>query len=259
MNFCIVVRGFGEFRIHFKGTPMSRNKIALSFALAGILGASTALAETDGAFVGVQLGYGGIKTKNEASLSGGGETQHESLGSESASALRYGFIAGYKQFFTENFGLRYYGVFDYGTDFKVDNAMDMGTETLKFSPKISVLNISANVDALYNFISNDSLEFGAFGGLSLAYANYTAKNALIDTNAIEPAYKDFKFSGFDMGINVGIRAQIAQQHGIELYGRFAFIENKKEETILEDVDAKVTQTFKASQPYQVGLRYTFSF
>ena len=35
---------------------MSINKIAMSFALAGILGASTALAETDGAFVGIQVG-----------------------------------------------------------------------------------------------------------------------------------------------------------------------------------------------------------
>ena len=31
---------------------MSKNKIALSLAVAGILGASSALAETDGAFVG---------------------------------------------------------------------------------------------------------------------------------------------------------------------------------------------------------------
>ena len=241
---------------------MSKNKIALSLVVAGILGASSALAETDGAFVGVQFGFGGAKTTNELCELGGGMSICKT-DSKSASALRYGFLAGYKQFFTENFGLRYYGVVDYGADFKIDNAFYGDGMVIKSSPKISALNLSANVDALYNFISNDSLEFGAFGGLSLAYASYKAKNALIDLMPIlaggEPTFKDFKLSGFDMGVNVGVRAQIVQKHGVELYGRFAFMENKKEETLLEDADGKTTQTFKAAQPYQVGLRYTFSF
>ena len=242
---------------------MSINKFAVSVALAGILGASSALAETDGVFAGVQFGFGGANTKNEYCELGGGMSACKT-DSKSASALRYGFLAGYKQFFTENFGLRYYGVVDYGADFKIDNAFYMG-EIINFSPKISALNLSANVDALYNFVSNDSLEFGAFGGLSLAYASYKAKNALMDVTPMmtggsdKPAFKDFKLSGFDMGVNVGVRAQIAQKHGVELYGRFAFMENKKEETLYEDADSKTTQTFKAAQPYQVGLRYTFSF
>ena len=242
---------------------MSINKFAVSVALAGILGASSALAETSGAFVGVQFGFGGANTKNEFCSSGGGMSACQ-IDSKSANALRYGFLAGYKQFFTENFGLRYYGVVDYGADFKIDNAFYMG-KMVNFSPKISALNLSANVDALYNFISNDSLEFGAFGGLSLAYASYKAKNALMDVTPMttggsdEPAFKDFKLSGFDMGVNVGVRAQIVQKHGVELYGRFAFMENKKEETLYEEALGKLTQTFKATQPYQVGLRYTFSF
>lgn len=239
-------------------------KVAVSVALAGILGASSALAETDGAFVGVQLGFGGASTKNEICELGGGMSVCKA-DSKSASALRYGFLAGYKQFFTENFGLRYYGVVDYGADFKIDNAFEGSGMVIKSSPKISALNLSANVDALYNFISNDSLEFGAFGGLSLAYASYKAKNALMDVTPMmtggsdKPAFKDFKLSGFDMGVNVGVRAQIVQKHGVELYGRFAFMEHKKEETLHEEARGKATQTFKAAQPYQVGLRYTFSF
>ena len=182
---------------------MSINKFAVSVALAGILGASSALAETDGAFVGVQFGFGGANTKNEVCELGGGMSVCKT-DSKSASALRYGFLAGYKQFFTENFGLRYYGVVDYGADFKIDNAFYGDGMVIKFSPKISALNLSANVDALYNFISNDSLEFGAFGGLSLAYASYKAKNALMDVTPMitmvdsKPAFKDFKLSGFDV-------------------------------------------------------------
>ena len=237
---------------------MSKNKIALSLAVAGILGASSALAETSGAFVGVQFGFGGAKITNEFCEFGVCNTD-----SKSASALRYGFLAGYKRFFTENFGLRYYGVVDYGADSKIDNAVTFNGVMIKSSPKISALNLSANVDALYNFISNDSLEFGAFGGINLAYASYEAKNALNLTPMIaghdKPAFKDFQLSRFDVGVNVGVRAQIAQKHGVELYGRFAFMENKKEETLFEAEGAKITQTFKAAQPYQVGLRYTFSF
>ena len=214
---------------------MSINKFAVSVALAGILGASSALAETDGAFVGVQLGFGGAKTTNEVCSAGGGRSACLT-DSKSANALRYGFLAGYKQFFTENFGLRYYGVVDYGADFKIDNAFYMG-KMVNFSPQISALNLSANVDALYNFISNDNLEFGAFGGLSLAYASYKAKNALIDMMPImtmadsKPAFKDFKLSGFDMGVNVGVRAQIAQKHGVELYGRCFYGKNKRRNAI----------------------------
>ena len=207
----------------------------------------------------MQFGLGGANAKNEV-CSSAGIISICNTDSKSANALRYGFLAGYKQFFTEKFGLRYYGVVDYGADFKIDNAFYGDGMVIKSSPKISALNLSANVDALYNFISNDSLKFGAFGGLSLAYASYKAKNALIDTTpSSEPAFKDFKLSGFDMGVNVGVRAQIVQKHGVELYGRFAFMENKKEETLFEVGDTKAIQTFKAAQPYQVGLRYTFSF
>lgn len=143
---------------------MSINKFAVSVALAGILGASSALAETDGAFVGVQLGFGGANTTNEVCSAGGGRSACLT-DSKSANALRYGFLAGYKQFFTENFGLRYYGVVDYGADFKIDNAFYMG-EIINFSPKISALNLGANVDALYNFISMITLNLALLVGLA---------------------------------------------------------------------------------------------
>lgn len=37
---------------------MGINKMALSLAIAGVLGASSALAEQSGAFIGVQAGFG---------------------------------------------------------------------------------------------------------------------------------------------------------------------------------------------------------
>ena len=236
---------------HFKGTLMSRNKIVLSFALAGILGASTALAETDGAFVGVQAGYGGLKLKVESEYKDdAGNVEKEPSQSESASAFRYGFVAGYKQFFTPEFGARYYASVDLGTNYKKDITDEYGN---KSTIKVSSYNIAANADALYNFVSSSDLDFGAFLGLSLGYANHKVKVEAEGANI-----PDIKPSGFDLGINFGLRTNIAQNHGIELYSRFGVLQQKKEykETYEGGED---TMTFKVQQPYQVGLRYVFSF
>ena len=230
---------------------MSKNKIALSLAVAGILGASSALAETDGAFVGLQAGYGGLKHKMESEYKDANDASNNESSSESISAggFRYGFVAGYKQFFTPEFGARYYASFDLGTDYKKDITDAYGDKT---TIKVNSYNITANADALYNFISSNDLDLGAFLGLSLGYAHHTVK--------VEPAndMPDIKPSGFDLGINFGLRTNIAQNHGIELYSRFGVLRQKKE---LKETDeyGSNTMAYKASQPYQVGLRYTFSF
>ena len=228
---------------------MSINKFAVSVALAGILGASSALAETDGAFVGLQAGYGGLKLKMESESNNGGVVEKDPSESISAGGFRYGFVAGYKQFFTPEFGARYYASFDLGTDYKKDITDAYGDKT---TIKVNSYNITANADALYNFISSNDLDLGAFLGLSLGYAHHTVK--------VEPAndMPDIKPSGFDLGINFGLRTNIAQNHGIELYSRFGVLRQKKE---LKETDeyGSNTMAYKASQPYQVGLRYTFSF
>ena len=229
---------------------MSKNKIALSLAVAGILGASSALAETDGAFVGLQAGYGGLKLKIEGESNNGGVVEKDPSESISAGGFRYGFVAGYKQFFTPEFGARYYASFDLGTDYKKDITDAYGDKT---TIKVNSYNITANADALYNFISSNDLDLGAFLGLSLGYAHHTVK--------VEPAndMPDIKPSGFDLGINFGLRTNIAQNHGIELYSRFGVLRQKKELKDTYEDGSSYTQTYKAQQPYQVGLRYTFSF
>ena len=196
---------------------MRTGKLALSLALAGILGATVAVAEEEGAYAGVQLGYGWTKHK----FSSGSKI--------TPAALRYGITGGYKQFLDENLGLRYYGVFDYGS----------GKKSTKSNGKATVTtwNFNVNADALYNFMSMDDMEFGAFGGLSLGYANHKTKLG---------GGGKIKASGFDAGINFGLRANFAAQHGVEIYNRVSFLTQKKNNN-------------KYSQPYNIGLRYTFSF
>ena len=219
---------------------MSINKFAVSVALAGILGASSALAETDGAFVGGQLGAGWIKLKLESKYDDG--VSHIDKISESDNGFRYGFIVGYKRFFTPEFGVRYYGVIDFGG---YDNITNETFNTLKIT--VNALNLNANADAIYNFVTNDSLDFGIFGGLSLGYTSYYGDDG-------------YGMSGFDLGINFGVKAQIVQKHGIEIYSRFDLLEQKKD-FIFRDYDGSYTETdtYKLQQPYAVGLRYTYSF
>ena len=250
---------------------MSINKFAVSVALAGILGASSALAETSGAFVGVQFGFGGANAKSEyAAVATDGSGAYRADATKSASSFRYGFLAGYKQFFTEKFGLRYYGVIDFGTqsEHKIGPSYNVSgaspaeayfnfTETIK----ISTLNLNANVDALYNFKQNDSFEFGVFGGLSLGYTSYKAQSVAINGVIANStySYKDLSASGFDFGINFGLRSNIAQKHGVELYSRFSLLKQKDDYKYARNARNDILTNFEAKQPYAVGLRYSFSF
>ena len=251
---------------------MSINKFAVSVALAGILGASSALAETDGVFAGVQFGFGGANAKSEYAAVATDGQPFGADATKSVSSFRYGFLAGYKQFFTEKFGLRYYGVIDFGTqsEHKIGpsyNAIGASLAEIWFNftetIKISTLNLNANVDALYNFKQNDSFEFGVFGGLSLGYTSYKAQSVAINgANAtnLTYSYKDLSASGFDFGINFGLRANIAQKHGVELYSRFSLLKQKDDyKYALVDAQTDILTNFEAKQPYAVGLRYSFSF
>lgn len=136
--------------------------------------------------------------------------------SASTSGMKYGILGGYHQTLDSELGLRYYGAADVGDD---------------------STNINANVDVLYTFTKSNSFEFRGFAGAWAGYASHTGD-----------------FSGFDLGLNVGLRGVIAQKHGVELYGHFGFMSQDKDYTIYG-----YTYTTKVSQPYQFGIRYTFSF
>lgn len=132
--------------------------------------------------------------------------------SGTTSGIKYGLLGGYHQTFGENLGARYYAVLDFGN---------------------YTTNFNANADALYSFMKNEDMELRGFGGLWLGYVSY-----------------DGDISGFDLGLNLGARLIFKEQHGVELFGKFGFLDNKEDSYLI---------TIKQSQPYQIGLRYTFSF
>lgn len=223
---------------------MSKNKIVLSLAVAGILGASNVLAETSTGFVGLQgnTGFGGHTQKVENKIGNSKNSQKTKT-----SFYQFGFLAGYKHFFVPKFGLRFYGLLDY--------ANDEVTGT-----KNSNLTFSLNTDALFNFISNENFDLGGFGGLSIGYA----------TREIELGSSSTTLDGIDFGLNVGLRANIAQHHSLELYTRIGLIGQKDEynagtTTITNTGVATITtntsgiRTTRNKQDYIGGLRYTYSF
>lgn len=210
-------------------------KLIVSGALALAFSTSAVVAEESGAFVGVDLGMSNAKM-----------TQKDSTGfmdntTTTKFSFRYGLMGGYKWFFTESFGLRAY--------LQVNN----GSLTLKSvdpsgKDNFNTLNVMANVDALWNFYNTQEDSIGLFAGLSFGYA--------IHNGGLVTSYKDQGLkdpSGFDMGINFGVRSIWAKHHGVELFSRFGVIGASA--TTFNTGDLKMTTL----QPYSLGVRYTYNF
>lgn len=201
-------------------------RIFISSVAALAMASSITLAEENGIFIGVGLGYNGTQHKMEGPADDAGGTFSDKY---NFGGLSYEIIAGYKQFFTPKFGARYYANFAYAdTKKKIEDVTE----------KIKVMDFGVNADALYNFVSSERLDFGAFLGLGLGANNY---------NVVQGDKK----TGFNVAINVGLRTLIAQHHGIELAARVPFLT-----TTITDKDGYKEQ---ARQTYNVGVRYVFNF
>ncbi|RVY55079.1 outer membrane protein [Helicobacter pylori] len=135
---------------------------------------------------------------------------------------------GYKQFFGKkrNWGLRYYGFFDYNHAFIKSNFFNSASD---------VWTYGVGMDALYNFINdkntnflgkNNKLSVGLFGGFALAgtswlnsqQVNLTMMNGIYNANV---STSNFQFL-FDLGLRMNLarpkkkNSDHAAQHGIEL-------------------------------------------
>lgn len=212
-------------------------------ALLSLILTSFVLAEENGWFVGAQAGYGVSKTSWESTTTifntNIKQTQTETYPNHKG--FRYGVLFGYKHFIGPVFGLRYYALYDNGSAYTNDSTLDVKTQ-----------NFNVNVDALFNFISQNDFDFGIFAGFYLggAWNELKAKDGIeLSHNHIDSA---------TAGANLGLRANIAKNHGLELYSRFSLIDTTEEETITRGGGERKTQ-YKNKEPWQVGLRYTFSF
>lgn len=211
-------------------------KLIVSGALALAFSTSAVVAEESGAFVGVDLGISNAVMTRDAGALAGPSSKAASVGN-----FRYGLLGGYKWFFTESFGLRAY--------LQVNNGANQTPSGVDAHTTINTLNVMANVDALYNLYSTQENSIGLFAGLSFGYAIHYGK--VVD-DMTKNGLKDP--SGFDMGINFGLRTIIAKHHGIEFFNRFGVVGASATSTTLGG-DVKMTTL----QPYAFGVRYTYNF
>ena len=212
---------------------MSINKFAVSVALAGILGASSALAENEGSFVGGQLASSWIDTKYSFKVTSDFVGQRTLSGSgEGKSGSRFGVVYGKYYTIDEDMGYRAYGLADLGD---------------------SLYNVNANMDFLYTFVKFDKVEIRGFVGAYVGgvFATFDTSNWWGSDES-----DDF-FWGIDAGLNLGARFVIAQRHGIDLFYRYGFLEPESKTTHNFD-NGKAEDTWKIKQSSS-GIRYTFSF
>ncbi|CAM3277676.1 outer membrane beta-barrel protein [Helicobacter labetoulli] len=198
-------------------------KLLVSSVVALAMASSAVVAEESGAFVGLGLNMSSFQTKMTGLLNT----------KTTASGFEYEIVAGYKYFMTQDFGVRGYAHLNHN-----QQTTKIGTGTTE----TLIFNYGVNVDALYNFVSQENVDFGAFAGVRLGMNTVggdAAKPAGVEKNA------------FFAGINLGLRGNFAKAHGVEL----AFLVPVTDHTLMDTAGVKMTQGYD----YKGTLRYTYSF
>ena len=178
--------------------------------------------------------------------------------SQNYTGYNAGLLAGYKHFFTAKFGLRLYTLFD-TSYFKNDESA--------LQSKFQAYNYTLNLDLLYNLFVKDDFSFGVFGGVGAGGVRYVSSGN--------------NFDDINLGLNLGLRINLSHHHGLEIYSRVSndgiFRKQKRDDdervrndtTTLDNplftrntyikttIFDRFTDTL--SYPYQIGIRYIFSF
>ncbi len=174
-----------------------------------------------------------------------------------------GVQVGYKQFFGKkrNWGLRYYGFFDYNHAF---------IKSSFFNSASDVWTYGVGMDALYNFINdkntnflgkNNKLSVGLFGGIALAGTSWL-NSEFVNLNVVGNIYSaKMNVANFQFLFNLGLRMNLARakkkdsdhtaQHGMEL--------GVKIPTINTDYYSFMGTELKYRRLYSVYLNYVFAY
>lgn len=221
-------------------------KLIVSGALALAFSTSAVVAEESGAFVGVDLGLANLsKMTSESSINGSTQTTY-ALGS-----LRYGLMGGYKWFFTENVGLRAYVALNNGTSYLQDASTGGNAQTPNGN-QFNSMFVNANVDFLNTFYNSEQVSAGWFAGLSLGVGIHSG--GIVKATTANSNLSNI--SGFDMGINLGLRTLFGKKHGIEFFTRFGVIGAS---ATAEMKGIPVKTDMSTTQIYNAGVRYTYNF
>ncbi|MGL2386639.1 SabA family sialic acid-binding adhesin [Helicobacter pylori] len=174
-----------------------------------------------------------------------------------------GVQVGYKQFFGKkrNWGLRYYGFFDYNHAFIKSNFFNSASD---------VWTYGVGMDALFNFINdkntnflgkNNKLSVGLFGGFALAGTSWL-NSEFVNLNMVGNIYSaKMNVANFQFLFNLGLRMNLARpkkkdsdhaaQHGMEL--------GVKIPTINTDYYSFMGAKLEYRRMYSLFLNYVFAY
>lgn len=192
------------------------------------------------------------------------------------------FIVGYKQFFIQNIGLRYYLNIDYtpgvelkaGKDSKLLSAINSSSlnDQLKkelinsIRSKADLFNAGFNVDLLFNFIVAENLDIGLYGGGQIGFNTISGKLARSIKDMYDNVvntYSNYSVSSADINlhtsINFGVRVGFFKYNTVELFAKIPMLENELFRYKNTASTTKDESSISFKQPYIVGVRYVVSF
>lgn len=229
-----------------------------------------AIAESSGAFVGIEVGevsYGRLNYEDQQqTLLLNGTTQKYNR-KHKGSWLGYGITAGYKYFFTQGLGIRAYANFNhiYGSIITQYLSGDSQEKRLQEEQKVvNLFNYGVNIDFLGNFLSAKNMDIGGFLGFGIGANSLYGRD--IKSLQNEDKANAQKLRGlnvelktpaatFDVSLNVGLRANLAKHHGIEAVARVPFIPAK-----ISELKTQTTSYIKLIEStWNLNVRYTYSF
>ena len=224
--------------------------------------ASSAFAEEDGAFVGLEVGVTSVKATATA-------TAPATVTNTAKDILpSLAIKGGYKWFFgdSKRFGTRAYGIIGAGTgsltQLSTTLAASGGNASFisgtRHTYYTTYLDYMVGADALFNFANSDSFTFGLFAGVGLGGTTWIANGE--DFEPKGGTGKGRSYANFQVALNVGLRANIAKTHGIEVGGRFYLPDAE----IFNAVNATTpipttTTTTKHARPWAINVSYIFNF
>lgn len=163
--------------------------------------------------------------------------------------------------------MRYYGSLNIShSSFKQNGQYFTIPDTSEKTYATHLINYSANVDFLFNFMTNEMLDFGGFVGASIGGNTWLGSGLDDLENKFKPDTRaggafsfNYNRTSFDVAVNVGLRANIATNHGVELVARVPFIATSFFNRSIARNGKAESLSVSLYRMFSVTARYTFSF
>lgn len=212
----------------------------------------------EGSFKGLFIGVGGnYATGAKISTSGPALKVHSKFFKASDSGFsKIELIVGQENFFSENFGIRYYTNISYGLMFGQED-------------RITNTGLGANLDLILNVPLSEKFALRFYGGLNTE-VGFLGGEPIDEWNRIYEAWENTKGNyeisrsslRYALAVNVGIHLLFAKHHALEVGAKIPFL--GRETTLLSYRETVTKNSPKTAitltiPPIDFSLKYIFIF